>query len=146
VRARDNMNRWCSIKKSGASNDSRHTFFPIYDYTKAQVIQELRDAGWKLGVEYEIFGRSFDGLDWRFMKPLKETFPADYARVLELFPLVELEIKRIEYREEYYAAQNKFRTHRYAVLEQNETDADTEEEDYEPRGGDPADPGAGSGG
>ena len=102
VRARDNPYRWSAIKKYGALNDSRHTFFPIFDWTKQQLIDAIRDSGIKLPIDYKLFGRSFDGLDWRFMQPLRDNLPDDYARVLEWFPLAELEVRRIEYRRAYY--------------------------------------------
>lgn len=102
VRATDSLNRWASVKKYGASNEKRHTFFPIYDYRKDQLLGELREAGIRLPAEYRYFYRSFDGLDWRFLKPMKEHYPDDYQRVLDWFPLAELELKRIEYREAYY--------------------------------------------
>jgi hypothetical protein len=102
VRARDNPYRWSAVQKYGALNDNRWTFFPIFDWSKQQVIDAIRDAGVKLPIDYKLFGRSFDGLDWRFMKPLKEHLPDDYAKVVEWFPMVELEVKRIEWREAYY--------------------------------------------
>ena len=89
-------------QKYGALNDNRWTFFPIFDWTKQQTIDAIRDSGVKLPIDYKLFGRSFDGLDWRFMKPLKEHLPDDYAKVVEWFPMVELEVKRIEWREAYY--------------------------------------------
>lgn len=44
--------------------------------------------------DYEWFGRSFDGLDHRFLAPLSEHAPADYQRVLRWFPLADLELAR----------------------------------------------------
>jgi hypothetical protein len=43
-----------------------------------------------------MFGRSFDGLDLRFLVPLKKHRPKDYAKVLEWFPLADLEVFRWE--------------------------------------------------
>jgi hypothetical protein len=106
VRARDSIARWVSIKTHGPLNESKKSFFPVFDYTKAMMVQELRAAKVRLPVDYRMFGRSFDGVDYRFLKPLKEKFPADYKKILEFFPLAELELKRIEYRERYYQEQN----------------------------------------
>ena len=46
----------------------------------------------KLGSDYKVFGRSFDGLDLRFLLPIKKHYPRDYQRILELIPLADLEI------------------------------------------------------
>ena len=50
----------------------------------------------KLPIDYEMFGKSFDGLDYRFLKPIKERFPEDYAKIKEFFPLIDLEILRYD--------------------------------------------------
>ncbi len=47
--------------------------------------------GIKLPVDYEMFGRSFDGIDWRFVEPLRKHLPEDYERLRFWFPLVEMD-------------------------------------------------------
>ncbi|MFD6070295.1 hypothetical protein [Amycolatopsis lurida] len=47
-----------------------------------------------LPIDYEWYGRSFDGLDYRFIEPLSRHAPEDYARALDWFPLAELELLR----------------------------------------------------
>lgn len=98
VRAADSPARYMSFKKHGAVNHKRKSFAPVFDWRKDRIIQEINKAGVKLPVDYRIFGRTFDGLDLRFMYPLKKHFPRDYQRVLEWFPLVELELFRFEKR------------------------------------------------
>ena len=104
VRAVDSPNRWSAIQQYGAVNEKRRSFYPTYDWRKARLVAEIEKAGVKLSDEYRMFGRSFDGIDYRFLKPIKDNYPNDYARILEWFPLAELELKRIEYREAYYGA------------------------------------------
>lgn len=103
VRATDSLNRWSAIKQYGAVNLERRSFYPTYDWRKDDLIRAIKQAGVELPVDYQVFGRSFDGLDYRFLKPISEHFPDDYRRILEWFPLAELEAKRMEYRERYYA-------------------------------------------
>lgn len=102
VRARDSLNRWASVKKYGPVNYSRKTFFPIFDYTIDDLRNLIRESGVRLPLDYKLFGRSFDGIDWRFLQPIKDNLPDDYRRILEWFPLAELAIKRMEYRQRYY--------------------------------------------
>lgn len=99
VRAVDSLNRWASIKTHGAVNRQRMNFFPIYDWRKDRLLEEIIRAGVKLPVDYRIWGRTFDGVDWRFLKPLKEYYPRDYARILDYFPLLEVELLRYEARQ-----------------------------------------------
>lgn len=102
VRATDSLNRWSAIKQYGAVNEKRRTFYPTYDWRKDDLIDAIVKADVKLPVDYRMFGRSFDGLDYRFLKPIKDLYPRDYRRILEWFPLAEIELKRMEYREMYY--------------------------------------------
>ncbi len=96
VRAADSLNRQLSIKKHGAVNEGRKTFFPVYDWNIEKLISEIKQSGCKLPIDYKICGKSFDGLDYRFIKPLKDNFPNDYEKLKELFPLIDVELKRYE--------------------------------------------------
>lgn len=98
VRAVDSPMRWASIKTHGAVNHKNKNWYPVYDWRIDKLKAEVEQADIKLPVDYAMFGRSFDGLDYRFLKPIKENFPRDYAKILELFPLVDLELFRAEMR------------------------------------------------
>lgn len=97
VRQSDSLNRWRSINKYGAINEKRKTFYPVYDWNIERLKNEIRESGIKLPVDYKIWGKSFDGLDYRFIKPLKDHFPDDYEKLKEFFPLLDIEIKRYEF-------------------------------------------------
>lgn len=102
VRSADSPIRHTAIKKYGPVNHNKKTFMPVYDYKKADMIKELDESGVKLPIDYEWFGRTYDGIDYRFTSVLKEKSPADYERVKAAYPLVEVDIMRMKYREEYY--------------------------------------------
>ena len=97
VRAADSPIRRGAVTKYGAVNHHRKTFWPIWDWRKADVIRAINQSGVKLPIDYRWLGRSFDGLDYRFLAPIKEHAPKDYARILEFFPLAEVEIMRRQY-------------------------------------------------
>jgi hypothetical protein len=71
---------------------------PIFDWNADRVAQCFRDERITLPVDYEMFGRSFDGIDERFLRPIHDRFPEDYAKILEWFPLADLELKRMDWR------------------------------------------------
>ena len=98
VRCSDSIMRRTSLKKWGSLNPKRKTFWPVFDWTADRLETELRQANMKLPVDYHMFGRSFDGIDFRFLNPIKERFPEDYARILQFFPLADLELFRRESR------------------------------------------------
>lgn len=94
VRACDSPFRRMAVRKHGAVNWARRSWWPVYDWTLADVETSIAKSGVKLPVDYRLWGRSFDGIDHRFLEPMKRHLPDDYARVLEWFPLAHLELFR----------------------------------------------------
>lgn len=94
VRAADSLNRRTSFVKHGVMKQASRKVSPIADWLKAEVIGIIDRHGVKLPIDYEIFGRSFDGIDYRFTEPMREHLPDDYARLLEWFPFMASEFIR----------------------------------------------------
>ena len=94
VRAADSPNRRTSIQAHGPVNQGRRTQKVVWDWRKQHVMDAIYAAQVKLPVDYEWFGRSFDGLDRRFLAPVKAYAPDDYERILQWFPLADLELRR----------------------------------------------------
>lgn len=92
VRCCDSIYRRLALQRAGPIRNGACNV--IWDWNKARTMERIRAAGYKLPVDYEMFGRSFDGIDYRFLRPIKDRFPRDYARILDLFPLAELELFR----------------------------------------------------
>ena len=63
---------------------------------KTEVYRMLSVAGLPLPIDYEVWGRSFDGFDVGFLAGLRKHFPADYRKVVDAFPLLECEFYRKE--------------------------------------------------
>ncbi|VTT98922.1 Putative phosphoadenosine phosphosulfate reductase OS=Neisseria meningitidis serogroup A (strain WUE 2594) GN=NMAA_1611 PE=4 SV=1 [Gemmataceae bacterium] len=98
TRACDSPARRMAFNKWGGAREKIRTFYPVWDWNKARVVETIRDSGVKLPPEYRVFGRSFDGVDFRFLHGIKRHWPDDYAKILEWFPLAELELKRHEFK------------------------------------------------
>lgn len=96
VRAADSLNRRMFFKSYGNINWKRKVFYPIWDWKMDQLKRIMLESEIKLPIDYDLFGMSFDGIDFRFIYPIKKHFPRDYERILEFFPLAELEIFRHE--------------------------------------------------
>lgn len=94
VRACDSLVRRISFRRSGHIRPKSQTFYPVWNFNKAATLSVIARAGIDLAIDYELFGRSFDGIDHRFLAPLKRHRPRDYARILEWFPLADLELFR----------------------------------------------------
>ena len=94
VRCADSVQRRTHFLRHGAITHRQRTFYPVWDWRKNYLLAELQRAGCKLPVDYAMFGRSFDGLDWRFLDPVRIHYPDDYQKILDWFPLAGLEVFR----------------------------------------------------
>ena len=96
VRAADSPNRRMGLATHGPVNHRARTMKVIWDWRIATVRDAIERSGVKLPPDYDWFGRSFDGLDLRFLRELKTHAPDDYQRILEWFPLADLELARAD--------------------------------------------------
>ncbi len=94
VRAADSPVRRTTFAVNGALNPWMRTFCPVFDWTIADVAGAIARAGLVLPVDYLLFGRSFDGIDFRFLAKIRDHFPRDYARILDFVPMADMEIFR----------------------------------------------------
>lgn len=101
VRSSDTLPRLIMLRKSGPIIKSLGKFYPIWDMNKAQLVASVVSAGVKLAPEYPFIGRSFDGINFQYLWPVREHWPEDYARILEWFPMAELELRRHAYAEKH---------------------------------------------
>jgi predicted phosphoadenosine phosphosulfate sulfurtransferase len=69
-RADDNLQRGGVIRKYGPIISKQRKFYPIYDFSIRDTMTIIRRHGVKLPIDYKIWGRSFDGLDYRFTNHL----------------------------------------------------------------------------
>lgn len=92
VRAADSPVRRLAFMSHGPLNVGQMQYYPVWDWKKDRVISEIRSAGIYLPEDYHLFGRTFDGIDLRFLMPLKKYKPEDYRRVLEWFPLADVDV------------------------------------------------------
>jgi hypothetical protein len=99
VRAKDSPQRWSAMQTHGPESHTLLKWHCIYDWSKAQMLESITTAGVQLPVDYWMFGRSFDGLDYRFLEPVSRFYPDDYRRILELFPLADLELYKMQRRQ-----------------------------------------------
>jgi hypothetical protein len=94
VRAADSPNRRSAMKQRGPWREQIRKVSPVWDWRIRHVREALAEHHCPLPPEYEWFGRSFDGLDIRFLDPIRRHWPRDYERILEWFPLADLEVFR----------------------------------------------------
>ena len=94
VRAADSLNRRGMIARHGPFRARAGKVSPIWDLLKTETMALVHGSGIRLPIDYEWFGRSFDGIDLRFLGPLAEHAPDDFQKILTWFPLADLELFR----------------------------------------------------
>jgi hypothetical protein len=92
----DSFIRRTVILKNGPINHKKREFYGIYDWTKTEIFAEIERKKILLPKDYKVWGKTFDGIDYRFSGPLKKHFPADYEKMQFYFPLLDLETIRYE--------------------------------------------------
>jgi len=95
-RASDTMARRTNITKQGYLRSSTGKASLIGDWRVSEVRAYIAHHGVKLPIDYDIWGRSFDGIGYHYLAPLRDHLPDDFERVLDWFPLAELELMRHE--------------------------------------------------
>ncbi|QXN74381.1 PAPS reductase-like domain protein [Gordonia phage ObLaDi] len=96
VRATDSATRRMAIQMHGAVKERTRRMSPIWDYGIADVRQAIADAGIELGIDYEWYGRSIDGISYDYAIKIRDHAPEDYELLKFWFPLIDLELMRYE--------------------------------------------------
>jgi len=93
IRVRDSVLRRMRIKHWRIQN----RIYPIWQATKQDVVNILTQNKTPVPDDYRMFGRSFDGIDYRFLEPIRTDYPEDYKKILEWFPLQRAELLRAKW-------------------------------------------------
>jgi hypothetical protein len=96
VQASDSPQRWLSFQRHGAIRSRQGAWYPIWNYARDRLLGEIERSGIKLPIDYHLFGKSFDGIKTEYLVAIKRELPDDYRRILELFPLAEVEVWKYE--------------------------------------------------
>jgi 3'-phosphoadenosine 5'-phosphosulfate sulfotransferase (PAPS reductase)/FAD synthetase len=96
TRAADSTMRRRMFGIHGSIRQRLRTFFPVWDWKQGRVFEAIEADGFPLPDDYKIWGRSFDGVDYFFLKGVREHYPDDYERIKAWHPLIDLEFARKE--------------------------------------------------
>ena len=94
IKASDSPIRQRAIAENGAWTPAKKLFYPVADLRKADLIELFRQHNAPLSEDYAVFGRSFDGLQCRYLEKIRKHYPDDYKTILRWFPDVEAEFMR----------------------------------------------------
>ena len=97
IRARDNLMRNRLVHQMGPLGlRNRRYWWTVWDFSIDDVMQIIRRHAVKLSRAYAIFGATGDILDYPVLRIMRDQCPDDFARVVQMFPLIEAELFRYE--------------------------------------------------
>lgn len=96
IRAADSPIRASLYRKHGGFAPAGLLFYPVITWNLDDIEAALDHTGLMLPPEYRFIGRSFDGIMRRYTTPVKEHWPEDWVKILDDFPLADLEFFRAE--------------------------------------------------
>ena len=96
-RIADSIVRRAMILHDGTINGKRGRIFPVAYWTKAQVMSYIRQRGLRVSEEAAVLGHSFRDLSPQTLAAVKQHYPADYQRIVAMYPLAEAGAKWQEF-------------------------------------------------
>lgn len=96
IRAADSPIRASLFRKHGGFAPNGLLFYPCITWRLDDIEATLASTGLRLPPEYAWYGRSFDGFMRRYTEPIAQHCPQDMSRILEDFPLADLEFFRAQ--------------------------------------------------
>lgn len=95
-KALDSVERNAILRRANGIDPARRKFWPLCYWNHAAVFNYLKLQGIALAPEYSSAGspRSFGSLWAKDIAFIKEKFPADFAKIKKMFPLIESQLIR----------------------------------------------------
>ena len=94
VRATDNLLRRKIIVINGPTAKKKRQFYAIWDWYMDDLVEAIARSGIKLPPDYRMWQHFFFELMPEFLASIREHYPDDLKKILEWFPLAEIELWR----------------------------------------------------
>ena len=95
-RCADSIVRNAMIKKSGSIDYKRGRFYPLAYWKKNEVLEYIKYKKLYLSPEQKQIGFSFRSLAGCELSIIKQMFPADYEKILRVYPFAGAAVERYE--------------------------------------------------
>ncbi|HNS45421.1 MAG TPA: hypothetical protein PKH37_09350 [Alphaproteobacteria bacterium] len=99
INASDSIDRRIYVNKCNGRHDHRQTFYPCYDWTRAQILDAVSRFGVKLPKDYLLANRTLASIpNLRHLINMEKEMPDELARVELVFPFIRARLARNEFR------------------------------------------------
>lgn len=124
IAASDSIDRRIYCNKIKGRNPSNMTFYPCWDWPRAEILKAVRESGVRLSGEYRWSSRTLGGIPSATCNRIyKEHYPEDWNRILAMYPLAEAKTLRELYLD------RAFERRKALGIVPDETEADVAEEE-----------------
>ena len=84
----DSIDRRIYITKTKGRNKKHQSFYPCFDWPRAEIVRAVRESGVKLSGEYRWASRTLGGVPSATVnRILRDHYPEDWERVQAMYPL-----------------------------------------------------------
>lgn len=98
INASDSIDRHIYVNKNGGINLGQKTFYPCYDWKKADILTVIEESGVKLARDYILANRSMAAVPkFRHLAKMINEMPGALEKIEEMFPMIKAEICRYEF-------------------------------------------------
>lgn len=99
INASDSLTRRIYVNKYEGRIERWKSFYPCFDWKRAEILAALEESGIKLPRDYLLYNRSFSGLpEAATIENMRKLMPGDYARLRDCYPLLDAVLARNEFR------------------------------------------------
>lgn len=117
VKQGDSAMRRITLRKNEGLSLNQGKWYPIWDFENRDVYDIIKRHGLKMPYDYELFGISFENLDYRFSKPIKDRCPETYKLLKQWYPQIDMYIARNERYHPEWEAKKGVMYRKFDVLE-----------------------------
>lgn len=93
-RASDTMTRRTAVVRGAAWQAAKRLCWGLWDWRKQEVNDLIEASGIARAVDYDGMKRTFGGIEAPALRWVRDRYPDDYARILEWFPLADVQFVR----------------------------------------------------
>lgn len=93
-RIKDSIVRRGMIKGTGSIDYKRKRFFPVAYWSKKEILDYMKAKKLKMAKDSRVLGFSWHSLEGRELAPIKEHFPDDFEKILQVYPYAGAAVER----------------------------------------------------
>jgi len=90
LRVSDGIFRAKLLREKGPIAVNRNEWYPVADCYRSDIVSMIEKSGFRLPIDYCLFGRSFESIRHWTAPPIKEHCPKTWLKILEYFPMANL--------------------------------------------------------